>query len=384
MSDPIIVVGAGLAGYGVLRELRKLDPQASLTLVAADTADFYSKPMLSTALAKGKSAAQLISTPAANMAEQQRSTLHANTRVERIDAQTRTLHTSSGELRYSKLVLALGGQPIRLPLSGDAAHEVISINDLHDYTRFRERLDGKRHVGIIGAGLIGCEFANDLCASGYRVSVVDPLATPLASLIPAQVGEPLQAALAGQGVEWHLGVAVEAVWFREGGYELQVGNGQCLLVDVVISAVGLRPRTDLAEQAGLAVGRGIRVDAHGKTSDPHIHAIGDCAEYPVGVCLYITPIMATARAIAASLLDQPTPIRFPPLSVIVKTSAYPLALLRPSEGLAGQWLEAERDASGIKMLYRDAQGMLAGYVLSGSKSSQRADLDRQVGCLLTA
>ncbi|MHC8380534.1 NAD(P)/FAD-dependent oxidoreductase [Pseudomonas sp. LB3P14] len=384
MTEPIIVVGAGLAGYGVLRELRKLDPKASLALVAADTADFYSKPMLSTALAKGKSAAQLIGTPAANMAEQQRSTLHANTRVERIDAQTRTLHTSSGELHYSKLVLALGGQPIRLPLGGDAAHEVLSINDLHDYTRFRECLNGKRHVGVIGAGLIGCEFANDLCASGYQVSVVDPLDTPLASLIPAQVGEPLQAALSGQGVEWHLGTAVEAVWHCDAGYELHLGNGQRLHVDMVISAVGLRPRTELADQAGLAVSRGIRVDAHGQTSDPHIHAIGDCAEYPVGVCLYITPIMATARAIAASLLDQPTPIRFPPLSVIVKTSAYPLALLRPPEGLAGQWLEVEHDDSGIKLLYCDVQGMLAGYVLSGAKSSQRANLDRQVGSQLTA
>lgn len=380
--EPIIVVGAGLAGYGVLREIRKLDANVPLIVVTADSGDFYSKPMLSTALSKERNAAQLVSTVASFMAEQQRFSLYAQTSVERIDTRARTLHTSRGELRYSKLVLALGGQPIRLPLAGNAADEVLSINDLHDYSLFRLRLEGKRHVGIIGAGLIGCEFANDLSANGYSVSVIDPLPRPLANLIPAQASSYLQNALSVQGVDWHLGQRVTAVDRCANGYVLHLSDGRQLVVDIVLSAVGLRPRTELAAEAGLETSRGIYINAFGQTCDPHIYALGDCAEYPVGVCLYITPIMATARAIAASLLGTPIPIRFPPLSVVVKTSAYPLALLRPQDGLDGEWLESESDAHGIKLLYRDFRGLLAGYVLGGNRSSQRADLDRKVGMAL--
>ncbi|GLU37358.1 FAD-dependent oxidoreductase [Pseudomonas sp. NBRC 100443] len=377
--EPIIVVGAGLAGYGVLRELRKLDGEAPLTLVAADSGDFYSKPMLSTALAKGKSAAQLVGSSAEKMAEQHGFALHPRTRVERIDPRSCTLHTDAGELRYSSLILALGGQPVRLALQGDAADAVLSINDLDDYQQFRQQLEGKLHVGIIGAGLIGCEFANDLSASGYQVSVVDPLPTPLGALLPTQAARPLQRALTEQGVQWHLGAAASAVWAHADGYELELQDGRRILVDLVISAVGLRPRSELAARAGLAVGRGIRVNAYGQTSDPHIYAVGDCAEYPQGVCLYITPIMAAARAIAASILQQPTPMRFPPLSVIVKTSAYPLALLPPTPDSSGEWLAVEQDNQGMKLLFRDPAGHLTGYVLAGSHSTLRAEMDRQVG-----
>ncbi|WP_217510036.1 FAD-dependent oxidoreductase [Pseudomonas corrugata] len=382
MTEPIIVVGAGLAGYGVLRELRKLDANVPLTLITADSGDFYSKPMLSTALSKGKDAAQLVSTAATVMAEQQRFSLYANTRIERIDKRARTVFTDRGEMRYSKLVLALGGKPIRLPLSGDAADKVLSINDLHDYSQFRLQLEGKRHVGIIGAGLIGCEFANDLSASGYSVSVIEPQSRALANLVPAKTSEHLQAALSAQGVDWHFGQGVIAVDHCASGYVLVLADGGRIEADLVISAVGLRPRTELAAEAGLETRRGININTFGQTCDPHIYALGDCAEYPVGLCLYITPIMATARAIAASALGTPIPIRFPPLSVIVKTSAYPLALLRPQDGLEGEWLESESDAHGMKLLFRDLRGLLAGYVLGGNRSSQRAELDRKVGMAL--
>jgi rubredoxin-NAD+ reductase len=380
----IVVIGAGLAGYGVVRELRRLDPAARLLLIADDDGHFYSKPMLSTALAKGKTAGQLVTTSAEAMAAGQKIEVMTQTRVARIDAERRVLETSAGEIAYSSLILALGAEPVKIALAGDAAGDVLSINHLEEYAQFRERLEGKTRVLIIGAGLVGSEFANDLSATGAAVTVVDPLALPLPTLVPPPVGEAVRDALAAQGVTWRFGESVRAVDRHGAGYRATLSGGEALDTDLVISAVGLRPRIALAAQAGLAVRRGIVVDDSGRTSDPHIYALGDCAEYTVGLCLYITPIMSAARAIAASVLGAPTAIKFPVLSVIVKTTACPIALLPPPPGVAGEWREVERDDEGLKYLFETADKTLVGYALTGAKTARRVDMDREIGALRAA
>ena len=374
----IVVVGSGLAGYGVLRELRKRAPEATLTLVCEDGGDFYSKPMLSTALAKGKAAAQLVTMPAAAMTSQLRLDLRARTRVQAIRPMDRVLQSSAGEIAYDALVLALGAEPVRLQLEGDAAQEVLTVNHLEDYAVFRERLGDARRVLVIGAGLVGAEFANDLSAAGVNVTVVDPLDRPLPALVPPEVGRGLQDALSRQGVAWRFCASVRAVDRPGAGLKVTLSDGETVETDIVLSAVGLRPRTALASAAGLEVGRGIRTDAAGRTSDPHIFAIGDCAEYPVGTVQYITPLMSVARSIAASALGDAAAIVFPVLSVIVKTTAYPVALLPPPAGARGEWYELERDAEGLAMGFRTAEDELAGYVLTQAKCQKRADMDRRV------
>jgi len=145
---------------------------------------------------------------------------------------------------------------------------------------------------------------------------------------------------------------------------------------VVLSAVGLRPNVQLAQDAGLDVGRGITVDQTGRTNDPDIFAIGDCAEYPSGLAAYVTPIMAAARAIAPSALGTPTDIRFPPLSVQVKTTTCPVVLLPAPQGVAGAWEEAANDAMGLKYLFRDGDGTIRGYVFTQEYCQERMDMDR--------
>lgn len=377
--DPIVVIGAGLAGYGVLREVRKQNPDMPLMLIAADSAEFYSKPALSTALAKGKTAEQLVTSNAEKMAAQLNATVHAHSWVNKIYPGEKRLDTTVGDIRYSKLILATGAEPIRLPFKGDAVDDILSINDLKDYARFRQRLEGKRRVAIIGAGLIGSEFANDLSASGdYEVHVMDPMATPLPTLLPAEIGHELKDALAKQGVNWHLGKSVQEVNHDGGCYSLLLNDGTTIGADVVISAVGLRPNVALATESGLAVKRGIAVNEFGQTSDPSIFAIGDCAEYPVGVCLYITPIMAVARGVGQTITGNPTSINFPVLSVIVKTTAYPLAMLRPPEGLEGSWEVDEKDEVGTRLVYRGTDGAIHGYVLTCGKVAQRPEMDKRV------
>src|SRR5690349_13010656 len=121
---PIVILGAGLAGYNVAREFRKLDKNSPLIVITADTGDFYSKPMLSNAFAQKKSAEQLVSQSAAKMAEQINATILSGTRVTRIDVEAKTVVTSAGTHQFDKLVIATGAQPIRLALQGNAADEV--------------------------------------------------------------------------------------------------------------------------------------------------------------------------------------------------------------------------------------------------------------------
>ncbi len=376
--DPIVIAGTGLAGITVARELRKLDKDAPLVLVTADDGAFYSKPMLSNALAAGKTAAQLATTPGAALAAQLGARLIAGTRIAAIDPAAHTLDTGSETLRYSSLVLALGADPIRLVLGGDAAEAVLSVNDLADYARFRATIDGARSVAILGAGLIGCEFANDLRSSGRAVAVIDIAAQPLGRLLPPQSGARLRAALAEAGVDWHLGTSVRAVRRDGAGLVLDLADGGHVAADAVLSAIGLAPRIGLAATAGLATGRGIRVDRWLRTSAPDIYALGDCAEVEGLVLPFVMPIMQAARALARSLAGTPTALAYPAMPVVVKTPALPVVVAPPPRPMPdGSWSETATPG-GITARFHDAAGALQGFALLGDAVATRAALTKEL------
>ena len=199
MPDPVVIVGSGLAGYTVAREFRKLDKLTPLVVLSRDAAGFYSKPMLSNALAGQKTAATLVMKPAEKMAAELAALVRGGISVLRIDTATQQIELAGGEtLAYRDLVLALGADPIRLPLQGDAAEAVLSVNDLDDYARFAERLEGVTRVAILGAGLIGCEFANDLLARGIAPTVIDVADRPLSRLLPEAASLMLRERLDGR------------------------------------------------------------------------------------------------------------------------------------------------------------------------------------------
>src|SRR5690606_2854712 len=135
-----------------------------------------------------RTAAALATADAAGAAAQFGATVLARRIVESVEPGSNELRLDGGErIGYRALVLALGADPIRIPLEGDGAGDVLSVNDLDDYARFREAIDDARHVTILGAGLIGCEFANDLKLSGRTVEVIEPAAWPLGRLLPQAV-----------------------------------------------------------------------------------------------------------------------------------------------------------------------------------------------------
>ena len=378
-AGALVIIGAGLAGWTTAREFRKLDTSTPIVLVTSDSGDFYAKPTLSNACAQKRSADQLVTTPAAKMAQTLNVTLRAHSQV-------RSIHTSAKSLAfndadgathtqpYAQLILATGAHPIRVALQGDASADVQSINQLTDLAHFQHTLGAApKTVLIMGAGLIGCEFANDLLLGGYRVHVVDPTERPLAALLPPAAGEQLRLALQALGVVWHFGTGTRSVDRDGAGLKVTLENGTAISADIVLSAVGLKPRTALAQAAGLKVNRGIVVNRNLQTSDADIYALGDCMEIENLVMPYVMPIMHAARALGATLGGKPTLVSFPAMPVMVKTPACPTIVSPPAPGAAGEW-QVEATAAGVKSLFVDASGKLLGFALNGAATAERAKL----------
>jgi rubredoxin---NAD+ reductase len=387
-SSPVIVIGSGVAGWTTVREFRKLDAHTPVVLVTADSGDFYAKPTLSNAYAQKRGPAQLVTTPAAKMAETLQVTLMDHARAESLDTSAKTLTVRQGDtvqtLGYRQLVLATGAHPIRIPLQGHAADRVRSINTLDDFTGFHAALgvdatvpgsgEGKTVV-VMGAGLIGCEFANDLALAGVQVHVADPAARPLAALLPAEAGEQLQAALSGLGVQWHFGTSVASVNADANGKLLAtLADGSTVLADLVLSAIGLRADTALALAAGLACERGVLVNTRLETSAADVYSLGDCAQYESAgqrTLPYVMPVMTAARALAATLAGTPTEVVFPLMPVSIKTPALPIVVAAAHPAISGQW-EAEGGESAWRFV--DSAGQQRGFVLAGKSTARRMEM----------
>ncbi len=372
----IVIIGTGLAGYGAAREFRRHDTGSPLTLVTAGVGEAYSKPALSTALRKGQQPDDLVQAEAEAMATELDAQVRTSTPVEHIDTERRRVHLASGEIiAYERLLLAVGADPAPAPLGGDGTDRVFRVNSLSEYRHLRTALADAQRVVIMGGGLVGCEFADDLARGGFEVELVHTGAYPLDGLLPDPAGAALGDALDGLGVVRHPGTTVEAVAQRGAGIEATLADGRRRPCGLVLSAVGLRPRIGLAEEAGLRVRRGICVDRWLATSDPHIHALGDCAEICGRVMPYVAPITYASRALGRTLAGEPTPAEFPVMPVSVKTGCLPTVVEPPDDPHAGQW-HFDGTAPDLRGEFRDANGALTGFVLTGRRMRERMALTR--------
>jgi rubredoxin-NAD+ reductase len=276
-------------------------------------------------------------------------------------------------LAYGHLVLALGANPVRLPIPGDGADEILSINNLDDYRKFRENMENKRHIAILGAGLIGCEFANDLAAKGYHVTVFDVSPQPLGRLLPPEAGQFFCEKLTAAGVNFLLDTVVVKIDKVNGGYHLHYKDGGVVQADMVLSAVGLKPHTDLATAAKIQVNRGIAVDRYLQTNIQNVYALGDCAEVSGKILPFILPISYAGRALAATIAGNPTLLRYPAMPVMVKTPACPTVISPPASEAEGAW-KIEMVENGMKALYQDGFNNLLGFALLGAATSERNTL----------
>jgi len=247
---------------------------------------------------------------------------------------------------------------------------VLSVNSLADYTAFRERLEGRRSVAILGAGLIGCEFANDLVAAGIAADVFDIAPQPLGRLLPAQTADYFRRKLEQAGVRFHFGSSIVRVERQGESYALWEARGERCDADLVLSAIGLKPRIALAQAAELTVNRGIVVDHRLMTSVADIHAVGDCAEVAGLNLPFVLPIMQQARALAKTLAGTPTDVAYPAMPVVVKTPACPTVVCPAPAGAQGQWREVA-DSEGSRALFEDVTGVPIGFALVGAASAEK-------------
>jgi rubredoxin-NAD+ reductase len=381
MSAPVVIVGTGLAGYNLAREFRKLDSETPLLLITADDGRSYSKPMLSTGFAKNKDADGLSMAEPGAMAEQLKAEVRTHTRITGIDPEQKQLWVGEETVAYRDLVLAWGAEVIRVPVQGDADDAIFSINDLEDYARFRAASAGKQRVLLLGAGLIGCEFANDLSLGGYQVELVAPCTQVMPGLLHPAAAAAVQAGLEGLGARFHLGPTLASLNHQGDALVAQLSDGTLIDCDLVLSAVGLRPRTALAAAAGLAVNRGVVVDRQLRTSHANIYALGDCAEVAGINLLYVMPLMTCARALAKTLAGTATPVSYGPMPVTVKTPVCPLVVSPPPSGLQGEW-SVEGSGADIKALCHDSSGALLGYALTGTAVQDKLALNKHLPALL--
>ncbi|HBP49716.1 MULTISPECIES: NAD(P)/FAD-dependent oxidoreductase [Pseudomonas] len=381
MNAPVVIVGTGLAGYNLAREFRKLDSETPLLLITSDDGRSYSKPMLSTGFGKNKEADGLsMATPEA-MAEQLKAQVRIHTRISGIDPGHKQLWIGEEAVPYRDLVLAWGAQTVQVPVEGDAQDAIFPINDLEDYARFRAAAAGKRRVLILGAGLIGCEFANDLIAGGYEVDLVAPCEQVMPTLLHPAAAAAVQAGLESLGARFHLGPVLTRLQRTDSGLEAHLSDGSVVPCDVVVSAIGLRPRIDMAAAAGIKVNRGVEVDRHLKTSHSHIYALGDCAEVDGLNLLYVMPLMSCARALAQTLAGNPTAVSYGAMPITVKTPVCPLVVSPVPRGYEGVWT-VEGQGADIKALCRDADGKLLGYALTGEAVREKLALNKELPALL--
>jgi rubredoxin-NAD+ reductase len=373
----IIIIGTGLAGYQVAREFRKLDLITPLMLVTSDEGHYYPKPQLSTALTQKKTAETLATSNAESMAGQLNATILTHKKVTQINPKEKNILIDNDFIPYDKLVLACGADVIKAPLSGDGVEDVLSINHLYHYAEFEKLIKNKKHIAILGAGLIGCEFANDLTNAGYNVHIIAPDKTPLERFIPTSVGKLLQEALTKNGVTFHLDCVAQRVDKNDSGYQLHLSNGDKLDTDFVLSAIGLKPHIELAKTAELHTNRGIIVNRYLETSVQDIYALGDCAEVEGHVLPFITPILNCARTLAKSLQGTPTAVDYPAMPVTVKTPAHPMVICPPLPSIKGEW-EIEIIDNNVRALFYDENRQLFGFILTNDAVKERMNLSKQI------
>ncbi|WP_192035677.1 FAD-dependent oxidoreductase [Halomonas sp. YLGW01] len=385
MTAPLTILGTGMAGIQLARQVRARDAARSITLITADSGDDYSKPLLSTGFAKGLPPERLASRSALALAEGLGAVVRTHTRVTGLDPEARTLAIGAETLPYGELVLATGAAPaMPFAIPSTLAGRVFTINDLDDYRTFHSALEGlgrPARVAIIGSGLVGCEYANDLVAGGHGVTLIAPEPTPLARLLPEPLGAALGAAFREAGIALESGRTLAALGEDGDGVALALDDGRGLEADLVLVATGLSPRTALAEAAGLAVGpEGIHTDRYLATSAPGIHALGDVACVDGVNAMYVQPLQAGAKALAATLTGTPTPVAYGPWPVLVKTPLLPVVALPPRQAPARWRIEGEeRDWSALA---EDDEGRLVGFALTGACVRRKVELARAAPALL--
>lgn len=273
----IVIVGGGAAGFAAADMLRRQEFRGSIVMLSNDAAPPLDRPNLSKDYLAGSAPEDWLPLRPESFYAEAGIDLQLNSDVGSIDTKARdVVIAGGGTIRYDRLLLATGAEPVRLPIPGADQRHVHVLRSLADCRAIIESAKGARRAIVIGASFIGLEAAAALRARDIEVHVVAPEARPMERVLGPDMGDFVRALHEEHGVIFHLGDTVVAI----DGKRATLKSGGVLEADVVVVGVGVRPRLGLAEQAGLKIDRGVAVNAFLETSVAGIYAVGDIARWP--------------------------------------------------------------------------------------------------------
>jgi nitrite reductase (NADH) large subunit len=302
MGEPLVIVGNGMAATRLVDELTTIAPgRFSIAVVGDEPSLSYNRVLLSSLLAReiDEDAVEL---KTAKWWRSRGVTLVYGRRAVSIDRGAKQLHLQDGlTLGYGKLVLATGSEAVRLPLPGADLPGVVTFRDKADVARMLSLARPGARAVVIGGGLLGLEAAYGLMKAGAHVSVVHLMERLMERQLDSHAAGLLKVALEERSIDVVLNAESDVIEGQGRVTGLRLKDGRVLPADLVVMAVGIRPNTGLAREAGLAVKRGIVVADDLQTSDPSVYAIGECAEHR-GVCYgLVEPAYEQARVLARTL-----------------------------------------------------------------------------------
>lgn len=273
----IVIVGGGAAGFAAAEMLRRQDYRGNIVMLGSEAAAPVDRPNLSKDYLAGSAPEDWLPLRPDDFYAEAKIDLRLNTEVTSIDTSARRVVTSGGEtIPYDRLLLATGAEPVRLPIPGMDQPHVHVLRSLADSRAIIALADSARRAVVIGASFIGLEAAASLRARNVEVHVVGLEQRPMERVLGPELGDFVRALHEEHGVIFHLGDTVTAI----DGKRATLKSGGVIEADIVVVGVGVRPRLGLAERAGLAIDRGVTVNAYLETSEPGIYAAGDIARWP--------------------------------------------------------------------------------------------------------
>ncbi|MEP4194724.1 MAG: nitrite reductase large subunit NirB [Aliishimia sp.] len=319
MKQKLIVIGAGMASGRVLEHLVEQNPDAfDITLFNAEPRGNYNRIMLSPVLAGDKTYEEIVTH------DDEWYTTHGvacrfGEQIAQIDRGAKTVTAANGDvLSYDKLVLGTGSNPFIIPLPGHDLEGVIAYRDLEDTERMMG-MDANSKVVVIGGGLLGLEAAAGMAARGVDVTVVHIMPHLMERQLDEAAGYLLRKALVDKGITVKCSANSSEILGKDGHVRaLLLDDGTELPCDLLVMAVGIRPNTGLAAEAGLAVGRGVHVDDQMLTSDPDVFAVGECVEHDGAIFGLVAPLYDQAKVAAQTLMGEPAAFAQKELSTKLK------------------------------------------------------------------
>ena len=312
MSDRIVIIGAGQAAAQLAQSLDQAGFTGNIRIVGDEPYAPYQRPPLSKAYLLGETDRERLKFRADDYYAKHGIDLRVSTTATGLDPKARRLTLADGSsLAYDKLVLATGARVRPLPVDGAKLDGVFFLKTLDDVDRIGNRLTTAQNVVVIGAGFIGLEFAAVARKLGKTVSVLEAMPRVMARVVTEEMSQFFTELHRGNGVSIHCDTMVTALEGQDGAVtSVTCADGQSFAADLVVVGIGVLPNVELAADAGLACENGIVVDEHGRTSDPHIHAAGDCCAYAhpfAGHLLRLESVQNAAdqgRVVAAAIVGH--------------------------------------------------------------------------------